>query len=150
MEESYDFARRLVYRSKIAPFTAIANEAGPSQISFGRFAAMLYGDDVVWLMRQERIVFMKKAIFTSMTGAFTNHPTKFDRNIFAHPFLASLPHTYPGLHHAHQKFGLLELLQFVLKIVIHLASAVQRQKLRSSLGDVGRWPKVQDLFIGRA
>jgi hypothetical protein len=31
---------------------------------------MLYGDDVVWLMWQEGIFFMKKAIFTSVTGAF--------------------------------------------------------------------------------
>ena len=38
---------------------------------------MLYGDDVVWLMWQEGIVFMKKAIFTSVTGALTNQPAKF-------------------------------------------------------------------------
>lgn len=62
MKESYDLSRCLVDRSKVAPFTAIADEAGPCQIFFRRFAAMLYGDDVVWLMWQEGIVFMKKAI----------------------------------------------------------------------------------------
>ncbi len=56
---------------------------------------------------------------------------------------------YPGLHHTHQKFSLLVLVQFVLKVVIHLAGAVQRQKLRGSLGDVGRRPKIQNLLIGR-
>ncbi|MCY3004350.1 MAG: hypothetical protein NTV29_00045 [Planctomycetota bacterium] len=44
---------------------------------------------------------------------------------------------YPGLHHTHQKFSLLVLVQFVLNVVIHLTSPVQRQKLRGSLGDVG-------------
>lgn len=67
MKESYDLCCCLVDRSKVAPFTAIADEAGPCQIFFRRFAAMLYGDDVVWLMWQEGIVFMKKAIFTSVT-----------------------------------------------------------------------------------
>ena len=93
---------------------------------------------------------MKKAIFTSVTGAFTNQPAKFCWHIFAHSFLASLSRTYLGFHHAHQKLGLLVLIQFVLQIVIHLASAVQREKLRSSLDDVGRRPKVQNLFIGGA
>lgn len=142
MKESYDLSCCLVDRSKVAPFTAIANEAGPCQISFRRFAAMLYGDDVVWLMWQEGIVFMKKAIFTSVTGAFTNQPAKFCWHIFAYSFLASLPRTYLGFHHTHQKLSLLVLIQFVLQIVIHLASAVQREKLRSSLDDVGRRPKV--------
>jgi hypothetical protein len=150
MKEPYNLSRCLVYRSKVAPFTAIANEAGPSQICLVRFAAMLYSDDVVSLMWQEGIVFMKKAIFTSMTGAFTNQPAQFCRHIFAHPYLASLPRMYPGLHHTHQKFSLLVLIQFVLKVVIHLARSVQREKLRGSLGDVGRRPKVQNLFIGRA
>ncbi|AMV33363.1 hypothetical protein VN12_14655 [Pirellula sp. SH-Sr6A] len=67
-----------------------------------------------------------------------------------YPALASLPREYPYLHHTHQKLGLLELIQFVLQIVIQLASAVQREKLRGSLGDVGRRPKVQNLFIGWA
>jgi hypothetical protein len=44
---------------------------------------------------------------------------------------------YPGLHHTHQKFSLLVLVQFVLNVVIHLTGPVQRQKLRGSLGDVG-------------
>lgn len=66
MKESYDLSRCLVYQRKVAPFTAIADEAGPSQISFIRFAAMLYGDDVVGFMWQERIVFMKKAILFTM------------------------------------------------------------------------------------
>jgi hypothetical protein len=129
MKESYDLSRCLVYRRKVAPFTAIADETGPSQISFICFAAMLYGDDVVWLMWQEGIVFMKKAILTSVTGAFSNQPAKFCRHIFAHPALASLPRTYLSLHHAHQKFSLLVLVQFVLKVVIQLAGPVQRQKL---------------------
>ena len=126
MKESYDLSRCLVYRRKVAPFTAIADEAGPSQISFIRFAAMLYGDDVVGFMWQERIVFMKKAILTSVTGAFSNQPAKFCRHIFAHPALASLPRTYPSLHHAHQKFSLLVLIQFVLQIAIYSAGAIQR------------------------
>lgn len=67
-----------------------------------------------------------------------------------HPYLASLPRMYPGLHHTYQKFSLLVLIQFVLKVVIHLARSVQREKLRGSLGDVGRRPKIQNLFIGRA
>jgi hypothetical protein len=91
MKEPYDLSRYLVYRSNVAPLTAIADETGPSQISFVRFAAMLYSDDMVWLMWQEGFVFMKKAIFTSMTGAFTNQPSQFCRHIFAHPYLASLP-----------------------------------------------------------
>lgn len=78
--------------------------------SFGRFTSMLYSDNVVWLMRQECIVFMKKTVFTSITGAFTNQPAKFRRQIFAHSILASLPGAYPGLHHAHQKLGLLVLI----------------------------------------
>jgi len=57
---------------------------------------------------------------------------------------------YLGFHHAHQKFSLLVLVQFVLKVVIHLTGSVQRQMLRGSLGDVGRRPKIQNLFIGRA
>ena len=80
---------------------------------------------------------MKKAIFALMTGTFTNQPAKFCRHVFAQPYLASLPRTYLRLHHAHQKFSLLVPVQFVLKVVIHLAGPVQRQKLRSSLGDVG-------------
>ncbi len=111
---------------------------------------MLDSDDVVSLIWQEGIVFMKKAILTSMTGAFTNQPAQFCRHIFAHPYLASLPRMYPGLHHTHQKFSLLVLVQFVLNVVIHLTGPVQRQKLRGSLGDVGRRPKIQNLFIGRA
>jgi hypothetical protein len=87
---------------------------------------MLYGDDVVWLMWQEGIVFMKKAIFTSVTGTFSNQPAKFCRHIFAHPALASLSRTYLGFHHAHQKLSLLVLIQFVPQIVIHSASAIQR------------------------
>jgi len=150
MKESYDLSCCLVDRSKVAPFTAIANEAGPSQISFRRFASMLYGDDVVWLMWQEGVFFMKEAIFTCVTGAFTNQPAKFCWHIFAHSFLASLSRTYLGFHHSHQKLGLLVLIQFVLQIVIHLASAVQREKLRSALDDIGRRPKVQDLFISGA
>lgn len=126
MKESYDLSRCLVYRRKVIPFTAIADEAGPSQISFIRFTAMLYGDDVVRFMWQERIVFVKKAILTSVTGAFSNQPAKFCRHIFAHPALASLPRTYLGFHHTHQELGLLVLIQFVLKIVIYLASAIQR------------------------
>jgi uncharacterized protein len=46
---------------------------------------------------------------------------RFCRHIFAHPFLASLSRAYLGLHHAHQKFSLLVLVQFVPKVVIHLA-----------------------------
>jgi hypothetical protein len=69
---------------------------------------------------------------------------KFCRPIFAHPFLASLSRKYLGFHHAHQK---LVLIQCVLQIVIHLASAVQREKLRSALDADGRRPKVQNLFI---
>lgn len=76
IQEPNDLSRRLVYRGKVAPFTAIADETGPSQISFVRLAAMLYSDDMVWLMWQEGIVFMKKAIFTSVTGAFANQPAK--------------------------------------------------------------------------
>jgi hypothetical protein len=82
----------------------------------------------------------------SVSGShFSSSPT-----LFAHSFLASLSRTYLGFHHEHQKLGLLVLIQFVLQIVIHLASAVQREKLRSSLDDVGRRPKVQNLFIGGA
>lgn len=129
MKEPYDLSRCHVYGSKVAPFTAIADETGPSQISVIRFAAMLYGDDMVWLMRQEGIVFMKKAIFTSMTGALTNQPAKFCRHVFAHAFLASSSRTYLGFHQTHQKFGLLVLVQFVPKFVIDLAGPIQRQKL---------------------
>jgi hypothetical protein len=89
---------------------------------------MLYRDDVVGFMWQERIVFMKKAILTSVTGAFSNQPAKFCRHIFAHPALASLPRTYPSLHHAHQKFSLLVLIQFVLQTHWGFQRSMRRQR----------------------
>jgi hypothetical protein len=53
---------------------------------------------------------MKKAVFASVTGALSDQPPKFYRQVLAHPFLASLTRTYLRLHHTHQQFRLLVLI----------------------------------------
>jgi hypothetical protein len=128
---------------------------GPSKISFCCFAPMLDGDDMVWLMWQEGIVFVKQSVYTSVARSFTNQPAQFCGHILAHAFLASLflaslPGTYLGFNHTHQQFSLLVLIQLVPYIHILLAGAVQLHYLRGSLGDWSRWPKAQYLFTGRA
>lgn len=110
---------------------------------------MPYGDNMVWLVWQVGIIFVQQAVLTSKTGSFANLPAKFCGDILAHGALASLPGTDLGLYHSHQKFGLFVLIQFVFKIVIHLTSANELQKLRSSLRNLCRRTKTENLFIRR-
>jgi len=74
VKEPDDLPCCLVDGCKIAALRPIANEAGPSQVGFDRFSAMLYGDDMVRFMWQEGIVFVKQAVFATEAGTFTNEP----------------------------------------------------------------------------
>jgi len=50
---------------------------------------MFYRDDVVRLMWQKRIVFVKQAILTPISRSLTNVPTKLRWYVLAHSLLAS-------------------------------------------------------------
>jgi len=61
-----------INRSDIAPFVPIAKKAGPTQIIDRGFTTMFDCDNVIWLVREQNIIFVNQTIFTPSTGSMTD------------------------------------------------------------------------------
>jgi hypothetical protein len=72
VKKAHDRASLGINRTDIAALPRIASKAGISKVVDFRWTAVLAADDVVYLMRRIRIVFVKKAVLTPVRGAFCN------------------------------------------------------------------------------
>ena len=70
VEEKRERAGFRVNRTDIAPLPCIASMASIGKVVGIRLPAMFAANDVVYLMRRIRIVFVKEAILTAKGGAF--------------------------------------------------------------------------------
>jgi hypothetical protein len=79
-------------------------DAAPTKTSVQRMSLTI-AKNSGWKLSQTQRSSQPSAIKRKITTS-----AKFCRHIFAHPALASLPRTYLGFHHTHQKLGLLVLM----------------------------------------
>jgi hypothetical protein len=70
VEETHERAGLRVERTDITPLPCIASKAGIGKVIGIREPAMFAANDVVYLVRRIRIIFMKKAILTPVSSAF--------------------------------------------------------------------------------
>ena len=75
VEEADERAAPVAERADVAPFPCVASKTSVGKVVSIRSSAMFAADDVVYLMRRIRIVFMKEAILTSVAGAFGDEST---------------------------------------------------------------------------
>ncbi len=69
VEQTHELAGLSIERTNIAPFPCIASKASIGEVVGIRRTGMFAADNVIYLMRRIRIVFMKQAILTPKDGA---------------------------------------------------------------------------------
>ena len=95
VEERHERAGFRVKRTDIAPLPCIASKASIGKVVGIRLAAMFAANDVVYLMRRVRIVFMKKAILTAKDGAFCDESPQRLAYITGQAACAAVPAPWP-------------------------------------------------------
>ena len=73
VKETHECAALGIQRTNIAPFPSVAPKTSVGKVPRTRLPAMFAADNVVYLMRRIRIVFVKQAILTSVGGAFCDN-----------------------------------------------------------------------------
>lgn len=68
IEESDNFAAFRIYGRKVRPFASVAVPASKREVIGRRFAAVLFRDNVVRLMRLKHIILVDPAEFAATTG----------------------------------------------------------------------------------
>ncbi|GEM_PF-3222790 len=69
VEESDDLFCFRVEGGKIAPFVAVAIEAGQAQVILSCFSAVLFGNDMIEFVWQMAVLVIDEAILTTSPGA---------------------------------------------------------------------------------
>jgi hypothetical protein len=70
--------------SKIASLGPVAEKTGPGKIFSRGLTTMLYGDDVIRLVGQERIILVEQAVLAVLPSPLTHLATKLHGNVLAH------------------------------------------------------------------
>jgi hypothetical protein len=67
--EPDDFVRIPVDRRNVTALRPITEKAGPRQVFFGGPSTVFDGNNVVWFMRKQAIVFVDQAILAALFGS---------------------------------------------------------------------------------
>lgn len=89
VKERRQLSRGGIERAKVRSLVSVAEEAGERKVAFVGFAAMLAGDDVVWLVLLEGKGFREEAVLTARTGPLPDPAAQSGRD--AHQASLSAP-----------------------------------------------------------
>jgi hypothetical protein len=86
VEQLNNFAGFKIDRRKITSLQAIANKTRKREIVLVGQSPVFPGKDVIYLVRQEGVFFMKQAVFAAMVGALAHYVPNSNGNPLAHDF----------------------------------------------------------------